>query len=94
MNLICLGMARGYFSRCPLVLDDWRLDENGQIHLTSIGSIGERAHGGRFGNTFTCNGFADYHVPVKAGERVRFRFCNVAADFAVSRKGSFVEQAC
>lgn len=61
-----------------LVIDDWRLDDNGQIHRASFGSIGERAHGGRFGNTFTCNGSTDHQVPVKAGERVRFRFCNVA----------------
>lgn len=68
-----------------LVLDDWRLDEDGQIHLSSFGSIGERAHGGRFGNTFTCNGVTDHDVKVKAGERVRLRFCNVAnaSSFAV-----------
>lgn len=61
-----------------MVVDDWRLDESGQIHNASFGSIGERAHGGRFGNTFTCNGVTNHRIQVKAGERIRFRFCNVA----------------
>ncbi len=61
-----------------IVLDDWRLDKEGQIHSASFASIGERAHGGRFGNTFTCNGSTHHEILVRAGQRIRFRFCNVA----------------
>lgn len=61
-----------------LVLDDWRLTREGQIHNESFGSIGERAHGGRFGNTFTLNGQDNHKVPVIAGQRLRLRLCNVA----------------
>ena len=68
-----------------MVLDDWRLNKTGQIDSASFGSIGDRSHGGRFGNTFTCNGTTDYKLHVITGERVRFRFCNVAnaSSFAV-----------
>lgn len=68
-----------------LVLDDWRLMRDGQIHNASFGAIGERAHGGRFGNTFTLNGQDNHKISVVAGQRVRLRLCNVAnaSSFAV-----------
>lgn len=70
-------------------VDDWRLDRNGEIHAASFGAIMERAHGGRYGNTFTLNGSTNHTVPVKAGERLRLRLCNVsnANDFAVKIDG-------
>jgi FtsP/CotA-like multicopper oxidase with cupredoxin domain len=61
-----------------LALDDWRLGRDGQIHGPSFGAIGERAHGGRYGNTFTLNGSTNHKIPVKAGERLRLRLCNVS----------------
>ncbi len=60
------------------VLDDWRLASSGEIHATSFGSLGERAHGGRFGNTFTLNGSNSHTVSVRSGERLRLRLCNVS----------------
>jgi len=60
------------------VIDDWRLMDDGQIHAASFGSIGERAHGGRYGNTFTLNGSTNHTVAAKAGERLRLRLCNVS----------------
>ena len=61
-----------------MVLDDWRLDEQGQIHAESFGAIGERAHGGRLGNVMTVNGLPRQDIAVRAGERIRLRLCNVA----------------
>ncbi|MGI9521226.1 MAG: multicopper oxidase family protein [Hyphomicrobiaceae bacterium] len=60
------------------VVDDWRLTENGTIHAASFGAIGERAHGGRYGNTFTLNGVTSHKIDAKAGQRVRLRLCNVS----------------
>ena len=37
--------APGVDQDIALVLDDWRLKADGQIHAESFGSIGERAHG-------------------------------------------------
>ena len=61
-----------------LVFDDWRLKRDNQIHSESFGSIGERAHGGRYGNVFTLNGSSDYVIDAVAGERLRLRMCNVS----------------
>ncbi len=60
------------------LIDDWRLAPNGEIHSQSFGSIAERAHGGRFGNTFTLNGSTKHTVNVEAGERLRLRLCSVS----------------
>jgi FtsP/CotA-like multicopper oxidase with cupredoxin domain len=59
-------------------IDDWRLDHDGQIHAASFGSVMERAHGGRHGNTFTLNGRVNRSIPVEAGERLRIRLCNIS----------------
>lgn len=61
-----------------LAFDDWRLMSDAQIHAASFGAIGERAHGGRYGNTFTINGTTDYKLAARAGERIRLRLCNVS----------------
>ena len=58
-----------------LVLDDWRLKPDGQIHAASFGSVGERAHGGRIGNVLTVNGKPRETLRVKANERLRLRLC-------------------
>jgi FtsP/CotA-like multicopper oxidase with cupredoxin domain len=60
------------------VVDDWRLTRDGHVHAESFGSIAERAHAGRYGNTFTLNGSTNHEVPVKAGERLRLRICSVS----------------
>ena len=61
-----------------LIFDDWRLQDDGQIHAESFGSIGERAHGGRYGNVYTVNGSSDYQITAQAGDRLRLRLCNVS----------------
>lgn len=61
-----------------LLIDDWRLDEDGQIHDLSFGSVSDRAHGGRLGNWVTVNGKSRYSLDLHRKDRVRFRLVNVA----------------
>jgi len=61
-----------------LMIDDWRLDEAGQIHDGSFSSVHDRAHGGRLGNWVTVNGQSLYSLELKRHERVRFRLVNAA----------------
>lgn len=61
-----------------LVADDWRLDELGQIHEGSLGSLRDAAHGGRLGNVLTLNSRDFLEEEVERGERLRLRLCNCA----------------
>jgi FtsP/CotA-like multicopper oxidase with cupredoxin domain len=60
------------------ILDDWRLDNAGQIDERSFGSMPDWAHGGRLGNWVTVNGQAGPAFKVRAGERLRLRVLNAA----------------
>lgn len=59
-----------------MILDDWRLDENGAIHEASFGSIHDRSHAGRLGNVLTINGLRFGTFNVRSGERIRLRVIN------------------
>ena len=61
-----------------LALDDWLLDQEGQIDENSFGDLHSWAHSGRLGNWLTVNGVSDPEVVVRAGERVRLRLVNAA----------------
>lgn len=61
-----------------LIVDDWRIDESGQIHDVSFGSVHDRSHGGRLGNWVTVNGESGFSRVLKRHERVRFRLINTA----------------
>ncbi len=61
-----------------LVLDDWRLGQDGQIDEASFGNMHDWAHGGRLGNWITVNGKRNPDLPVKRGERLRLRLINAA----------------
>ncbi len=61
-----------------LVMDDWRLGEDGQIHTESFGSMRDWSHGGRLGNWLTINGVSSPDLMVKNGERLRLRLINCA----------------
>ena len=61
-----------------LILDDWRLDEDGQLDLASFGNLHDAAHGGRLGNWPTVNGVNTPGFAVRAGERLRLRLINAA----------------
>lgn len=60
-----------------LVLDDWRLDENAQLH-DSFGAMHDWAHAGRIGNYITVNGDSDHRLAASQHERFRLRLINVA----------------
>lgn len=60
-----------------LLIDDWRLNEAGQLH-DSFGALHDRAHAGRIGNWVTVNGVADWKRGVARGERIRLRLVNTA----------------
>lgn len=57
----------------PLVFDDWRIGDDGQIDAASFGNLHDAAHGGRLGNILTVNGRFLETVTARAGERLRLR---------------------
>jgi len=61
-----------------LVVDDWRLTDDGQIDEASFGHLHDWSHAGRLGNELTVNGRPRFDVPVRAGERLRVRLVNTA----------------
>lgn len=61
----------------PLMLDDWRLTENGSIQ-ESFGQMHDLSHAGRLGNWVTVNGKPDWSVPVQTHDRLRLRLINAA----------------
>jgi FtsP/CotA-like multicopper oxidase with cupredoxin domain len=61
-----------------LVLDDWLLNNEGQLDLESLGNMHEWAHGGRMGNVLTVNRQVKPRISVTAGSRVRLRILNAA----------------
>ncbi len=60
-----------------LMLDDWRLSNDGAID-ESFGNMRDWSHAGRIGNWITVNGDGDFRLPVKRGERLRLRLANAA----------------
>ncbi len=61
-----------------LVLDDWRLGEDGAIHASSFRSTRDAAHAGRLGRMLTVNSQHAPHIPVRTNERLRLRLVNAA----------------
>ena len=59
------------------ILDDWRIDSDGQID-PKFNTRGDLMHDGRWGNVMTVNGRRDETLAVKAGERIRLRLLNAA----------------
>jgi FtsP/CotA-like multicopper oxidase with cupredoxin domain len=60
-----------------LVLDDWRLDENGGL-AGDFGNLHDNAHAGRMGNFITVNGKFEETLSARSGERLRLRLINSA----------------
>ena len=58
-----------------IVLDDWRLLDNGQIDPRFVTS-GDLAHDGRWGNIISVNGKTGEIINIREGERIRLRFIN------------------
>lgn len=61
-----------------LVVDDWRLGEDGQIHAASLGHLRDWSHAGRLGNWLTINGTSNPDIEVRRNERLRLRLINCA----------------
>lgn len=61
-----------------LLIDDWRLDQDAQIHDASLGSLHDWSHAGRLGQWLTVNGKPLETFAVAAGQRVRLRVVNTA----------------
>jgi len=61
-----------------LMLDDWRLTDQGAIDGASFGSLHDWSHSGRLGNWPTVNGRAQPKYPVRQNERLRLRLVNAA----------------
>ncbi len=61
-----------------LIVKDWRIDEDGQVHEDSLGNLHDAAHAGRLGNVLTFNGEHFERIEARAGERLRLRFVSAA----------------
>ncbi len=61
-----------------VLVEDWRLDDDGRFDEESLGSITEWSHDGRTGNVLTVNGQVNPRLAVTAGERIRFRLVSTA----------------
>jgi FtsP/CotA-like multicopper oxidase with cupredoxin domain len=66
-----------YSSDEVLVLDDWRLDDTGQID-PAFNTRHDLAMDGRWGSAITVNGRTDKVLRVQPGARIRLRFLNTA----------------
>lgn len=61
-----------------VVIDDWRLRDDGNLDLESLGNLMDWSHAGRLGNYLTVNGDSAPVFPLKRGEAYRVRLINVA----------------
>lgn len=59
-----------------MMMDDWRLDQNGELHLASLGDVGDWSHAGRLGNFITVNGEMEPRFKLNRGENYRLRLIN------------------
>ena len=62
----------------PLVIDDWRLTEQGAIHEPSFGAMMDKSHAGRLGNWETVNGASGPMFKVPTNGLVRLRLANAS----------------
>lgn len=77
-----------------LMLNDWRLDDDGVLETASLGAMHDFAHAGRLGNWMTINGVSMPDIPLQKGRWHRIRLINSSAarvlDLAPSRFGARV----
>lgn len=59
-----------------LVIDDWRIDRQGQIDTPSLGQMMDWSHAGRLGNRLTANGRTMPDIRLSAGDTYRVRVIN------------------
>ena len=61
-----------------LIMDDWRLNDEGRLDTESFGALMDWAHAGRLGNWLTVNGKSSPSFALKAGEAYRIRLVNAS----------------
>ncbi len=61
-----------------LVIDDWRVKDDGSFDLESLGNLMDWSHGGRLGNWLTVNGQSRPTFELNRGEAYRLRLINAA----------------
>lgn len=61
-----------------LIMDDWRLNDDGRLDTESFGALMDWAHAGRLGNWLTVNGESSPSFSLKAGEAYRIRLVNAS----------------
>lgn len=61
-----------------LMIDDWRLKQDGTLDTDSIGSLMDWTHGGRLGNYITVNGEYIPTIKLTEGQTSRLRLINAA----------------
>lgn len=61
-----------------LVIDDWRVDQQGKLDLASFGNLMDWSHAGRLGNLITVNGTFRPELNVAAGKTSRLRLINAS----------------
>lgn len=61
-----------------LMIDDWRLAENGALDVASMGAFMDWSHAGRLGNWVTVNGKSQPELTLNAGEAYRLRLVNAS----------------
>lgn len=61
-----------------LAIDDWRINQDRQIDIASLGSLRDWGHGGRLGNLITVNRQRNPTFSAQPGQRVRLRILNTA----------------
>ena len=65
------------FFDVPMIIDDWKLGEDGQIEQ-KFGNLEAAVGAGRLGNWFTVNGMYHPHLKLPADKPCRLRLLNVA----------------
>ena len=61
-----------------LLIDDWRLDQSGTLHVASFGALHDWSHAGRLGNYLTVNGKSLPTYNMQQNEAYRVRLINSA----------------
>ena len=61
-----------------LVIDDWRLNNQGAFDAESLGFLGDWSHAGRLGGWLTVNGQSQPRIKLSRGEAYRLRLINAS----------------
>ena len=57
-----------------ILADDWFLNENQQLDVSSLGNLHDWSHAGRYGNRLSINGFFRPKIDIFNSGQARLRF--------------------